>query len=237
MNAPYSCILFDLDGTITDSAPGITSSLAWMFKQLSLPIPSPTELLRYVGPPMLDSMRELAGFGAEQGRHALEIYRAHYLRTGLFDSTVYDGIEPVLAAIHDSGIPFSLATSKPETPATIILEHYDLSKYFTIITGASDDEVRSSKADVVAEALARLTALGADISNPIMVGDREHDVQGAAENAVPTIFVNWGYGSVEEQVGTVAVAHHPSDLIELLFGSRAAMSVLPPDERAPAPVR
>lgn len=222
MNPPYSCILFDLDGTITDSAPGITSSLAWMFKQLGLPVPSPTELLRYVGPPMLDSMREIAGFGATQGQHALEVYRAHYLRTGLFTSSVYEGIEPVLAAIHASGIPFSTATSKPETPTTIILDHYDLTKYFTVITGASDDEVRSSKADVVAEALTRLSALGADISNPIMVGDREHDVQGAAENAVPTIFVNWGYGAVSEQVGTIAVAHHPSDLIELLLGSRVA---------------
>lgn len=216
MKASYSCILFDLDGTITDSAPGIIASLGWMFRQLGYPVPPPSELLRYVGPPMLESLHEIGGFGTEQAEHALEVYRAHYLRTGLFTSSIYDGIEPVLAAIHASGIPFSTATSKPETPTNIILDHYDLKKYFTIITGASDDEVRSSKADVVAEALRRLTALGADISNPIMVGDREHDVQGAAENSVPTIFADWGYGSVEEQAGTVAVALHPSELTGLL---------------------
>ncbi len=216
MNAPYTCILIDLDGTITDSAPGITASLGWMFKQLGYAVPSHTELLRYVGPPMLDSMRELAGFGPEQAERALEVYRAHYLRTGLFTSSVYEGIEPVLAAIHASGIPFSTATSKPETPTNIILEHFGLKNYFTLITGASDDEKRSTKADVVAEALRRLTALGADVSNPVMIGDREHDVHGAAAHGVDTIFANWGYGSVAEHAGAVAVAKHPSDLLSLL---------------------
>jgi phosphoglycolate phosphatase len=212
----FSCILFDLDGTIVDSAPGITSSLAYTFEQLGLPIPSPAELVAYVGPPILDSFRDLAGFTPEQSQAALDIYRGHYLETGVFDATVYPGVEGVLARIHEAGIPMSLATSKPETPATLILDHYDLAKYFDIITGASDDEVRSAKADVVEEALKRLTAFGADVSRPVMVGDRHHDVVGAAAHDVPTVFVRWGYGAPAEEVGTIGVADTADELTELL---------------------
>jgi len=218
MNTPYSCILFDLDGTIVDSAPGITATLAYMFEQLGKPIPTPSELLRYVGPPLLDSFRDYAGLDADESAAALAIYREKYLNVGAYDATQYPGIGAVLKAVHDSPVPMSLATSKPETPATLILEHFNLARYFDIITGASDDEVRSAKKDVVAEALVRLAAMGADISRPVLVGDREHDVEGAAANGVPTIFVEWGYGSPAEQAGSVAVASTPEQLQELLLG-------------------
>jgi len=218
MSTPYSCILFDLDGTIVDSAPGITSTLAYMFEQLGKPIPTPSELLRYVGPPLLDSFRDYAGFDADESARALVIYRDKYLNVGAYDATQYPGVGPVLRAVHESPVLMSLATSKPETPATLILEHFNLARYFDVITGASDDEVRSAKKDVVAEALVRLAAMGADISRPVLVGDREHDVEGAAANGVPTIFVEWGYGSPAEQAGSVAVAETPEQLQTLLLG-------------------
>jgi phosphoglycolate phosphatase len=218
MSTPYSCILFDLDGTIVDSAPGITATLAYMFEQLGKPIPTPSELLKYVGPPLLDSFRDYAGFDAAQSAEALAIYREKYLNVGAYDATQYPGVGLVLKAVHESPVPMSLATSKPETPATLILEHFNLARYFDIITGASDDEVRSAKKDVVAEALVRLAAMGADISRPVLVGDREHDVQGAAANGVPTIFVEWGYGSIAEQAGSVAVVSTPEELQTLLLG-------------------
>jgi phosphoglycolate phosphatase len=218
MTSTYSCILFDLDGTIVDSAPGITATLAYMFEQLGKPIPTPSELLRYVGPPLLDSFRDLAGFTPEESARALEIYREKYLNVGAYDATQYPGVGLVLKAVHESPLPMSLATSKPETPATLILEHFNLARYFDIITGASDDEVRSAKKDVVAEALIRLAAMGADVSRPVLVGDREHDVHGAAANNVPTIFVDWGYGSVAEQAGSIAVVKTPEELEKLLLG-------------------
>jgi phosphoglycolate phosphatase len=218
MSTPYSCILFDLDGTIVDSAPGITATLAYMFEQLGKPIPTPSELLKYVGPPLLDSFRDYAGFDAEESAVALAIYREKYLNVGAYDATQYPGVGLVLKAVHESPIPMSLATSKPETPATLILEHFNLARYFDIITGASDDEVRSAKKDVVAEALIRLAAMGADISRPVLVGDREHDVHGAAANNVPTIFVEWGYGSVAEQAGSIATVSTPEELRRLLLG-------------------
>jgi len=214
----WSCFLFDLDGTIIDSAPGITASLAWTFERLGRPIPTPAELLAYVGPPILDSFRDLAHMSVDEAHHALDVYRPHYLQTGVFNSSVYPGVPELLKRIQESGIPISLATSKPELPATTALDYYGLARYFTVITGASEDEVRSRKADVVAEALKRLAALGADISRPVMVGDREHDVHGAAEHGVPTIFVEWGYGTVAEQVGTIGVAATAEELGTLLLG-------------------
>lgn len=217
MTKPYSSILFDLDGTIVDSAPGITATLAWTFEQLGKPIPTPSELLVYVGPPILDSFRDLARFTPDESQRALELYRGRYLEGGVFNATLYPGVDRVIKAIHESGTPLSLATSKPEKPATLILEHFGLAQYFDVITGASEDEMRSAKADVVEEALLRLTGRGADISRPIMVGDREHDVHGAAAHGVPTILVEWGYGSVAEQAGTLAVASSSDELHSFLL--------------------
>ena len=216
MSSRFSAVLFDLDGTIVDSAPGITASLAYTLEALGEPVPTPSELLAWVGPPILDSFRDLAGFTTEQAEHALTIYRPRYLEVGVFDAHVYDGVPEVLAAIHAAGIPLSLATSKPETPARVVLEHFDLAKYFTELTGASDDERRSAKADVVEEALRRLAAGGADISRPVMVGDRHHDVDGAAAHHVPTIFVTWGYGDPAEEAGSIAIARSPAQLLSEL---------------------
>ncbi|MCU1417606.1 MAG: family hydrolase [Schumannella sp.] len=216
MSNPYTAVLFDLDGTIVDSAPGITATLAATFQRMSLPVPAPAELLAYVGPPILDSFRDLAHFDEETSERALGIYRVLYLETGVFDATVYPGLEGVLSAIHDAGIRLSLATSKPERPATLVLEHYGLTRYFDELTGASDDEVRSKKADVVAEALRRLRAGGADLSRPVMIGDRIHDIEGAGEHEVPTIFVTWGYGAPAESAGAVAVADDAQQLLGLL---------------------
>jgi phosphoglycolate phosphatase len=218
MAAPFSTILFDLDGTIIDSAPGITSTLAYTFEELGRPVPPPAELLAYVGPPILDSFRERGGMSVGEAAEALAIYRPRYLEVGALDSSVFPGVPAVLRAIHEAGIPLSLATSKPETPATFILSNYGLLDYFDVITGASEDEVRSSKKDVVAEALVRLAAFGADLSRPVLVGDRSHDVEGATANGLPTIFVDWGYGAAEEQEGSIAVVRTPAELQKLLLG-------------------
>ena len=221
MKPEWSCILFDLDGTITDSAPGIIASLSRMFEELQLPVPSPAELIGYVGPPILDSFREFAGFSAEQSRRALDIYRRNYDQ-GMLNSTVYPGIPEVLQAILQAGIPLSLATSKPEQRARVLLNHFELVQYFTVVAGASADESRSSKADVVADALSRLSLAGADVSRPVLVGDRKYDVAGAAVHGLPTIFAGWGYGSVAEQVGSLAVALSPAELVPLLLPSTDA---------------
>jgi phosphoglycolate phosphatase len=218
MNPNWTCILFDLDGTIVDSAPGITASLAWTYEQLGRPIPSPAELLAYVGPPILDSFRERGGMTAAEAEHALGVYRPHYATTGIYDCSLYPGVAHLIRTIGASPIPLSLATSKPESLATTVLEHFDLAECFDFLTGASEDEVRSAKADVVEEALRRLAASGADTSHPVLVGDRHHDVEGAAVHGVPTIFARWGYGSRAEEVGTIAAVDSSAELERLLLG-------------------
>ncbi len=211
----WSPVLFDLDGTIVDSAADITASLAHMFTKLGLDVPSDDVLRSYVGPPLLDSLRLTAGFDDAEAWEALKIYRDHYGERAL-RSPVFPGVAGVLERLHSLGIPIALATSKPESMARKVLDHADLTKYFTVITGASDDEELSTKADIVAEALRRLEALGVDVSNPVMVGDRGYDTLGAAANGVPTILVEWGYGSPAEAADAMAIVHSADQLRNLL---------------------
>ncbi len=218
---PWTCILFDLDGTITDSASGITSRLAITLERMGLPVPSPEGLLKYVGPPILDAFHDFAGMDERQSRQALKIYRqlAHKdLTDGI---TVYPGIPELLRDVHRAGIPLSLATSKPESQAMPILEHFGLIKRFTEIAGATDDESRSAKADVVAEALRRLREKHVNLERVIMVGDREHDVIGAKRNGVRAAGVLWGYGSRAELEAACADAlcAAPAELPALLGGA------------------
>lgn len=217
MTKPYTCVLLDLDGTLIDSAPGITSTLAWTFETLGLPVPSASGLLEYVGPPLLHSFEERAGLTEADARHALATYRERYLEHGVLDVSAYPGIAELMTAIKASGKPSSLATSKPESLATLALTHLGLIEHLDVMTGASEDEVRSEKKDVIELALDRLASFGADLRNPIMVGDRHYDVEGAAANGVPTIFVDWGYGSPAEAVGAIATVSNTDELAELLF--------------------
>lgn len=220
MSFPYTCVLFDLDGTIVDSAPGITATLAYTFEHLGRPVPSPSQLLEFVGPPILESFQQLAGMTLTESHQALAVYRERYLEHGVGNVTIYPGLADLLQVLHDSPVAVSLATSKPESLARIALTSLGVIQYLDVLTGASEDEVRSAKADVVEEALIRLDAFGADLSRPVMIGDRFYDVEGAAAHDVPTIFVEWGYGSPAEQVGTVASVENAAQLHELLLGHR-----------------
>ena len=210
-------MLFDLDGTIVDSAADITASLAHMFSALGLDVPSDDVLRSYVGPPLLDSLRLTAGFDDAEAWEALNVYRDHY-GEHVLRSPVFPGVAGVLERLHAAGVPVALATSKPESMARKVLDHAGLSQYFTVITGASEDEELSTKADVVAEALRRLQAKGIDTTDTVMVGDRGYDTLGAAANGVPTIMVEWGYGSPAEAADTLAVVHSTDQLRALLLG-------------------
>ena len=211
MKPHWSCILFDLDGTIADSAPGITASLAFMFEKLGRPVPTEHELLAWVGPPILDSFRDLAGMDQVESAQALAVYRQHYLASGS-ESPIYPGIPALLRRIHKAGIPLALATSKPEFAASMILDNGNLTQNFRVISGSSIDEIRSAKKDIIAEAMTRFGMIGADTSKPVMVGDRFYDVEGAGANDVPAIFVEWGYGSIDEADGAIAAVADATEL-------------------------
>ncbi|TFC93118.1 MULTISPECIES: HAD hydrolase-like protein [Cryobacterium] len=214
----WSAILFDLDGTITDSAPAITSSLARTFAVLGRPVPSVSELLAYVGPPLLAAFREYAGMTPDEAVEAVAVYRADYQNGHLLDTAIFPGVAGVLERIHAAKIPMAVATSKTQHNAIAVLEHFDLARYFAAIVGSTDTETRSSKADIVAEALERLGAAGADLTAPVMVGDRRYDAEGAAEHGVPTILVEWGYGSPAEATAAATTVYSSDRLAKLLLG-------------------
>jgi phosphoglycolate phosphatase len=214
----WTCVLFDLDGTLTDSAPGITSSLTETFITLGLPVPDEAGLLAYVGPPLLESFRDFAGMSELEALNALTVYRTVATERDLHDNAVFPGVQGLLSSLHDTGIPIAVATSKPESRARRILEHFGLAGYFDVIAGASEDESRSSKADVVEYALDRLREQGIDLAQTVLVGDRSNDVEGAMANGIPTILVEWGYGSPAEAGGAMAIVHSTDQLRTLLLG-------------------
>jgi phosphoglycolate phosphatase len=194
----WSCVLFDLDGTIANSAKGITESFAATLSELGQPVPPPDELRTWVGPPPAESFRVRCGFDDAAAELARQLYRKHYQRIGNADIRTFEEIPPVLEALAQEGVPTAVATSKPEHTAIEVLERLGLARYFVTVSGASRDETISDKASIVGEALRRLRADGVDTGNPVMVGDRLHDVAGAAEHNVPTILVDWGYGEPAE---------------------------------------
>jgi phosphoglycolate phosphatase len=142
----WSCILFDLDGTITDSAPGIIHRLALTLAEMGAPVPPNADLLRWVGPPILDSFRDFAGFTPEQSLAALAIYRRLVAEVGPYnESAVYPGMAGLIERLHARGVPLAVSSSKPESQVVPILEHFRLASFFTVICGASDDEHRARR--------------------------------------------------------------------------------------------
>lgn len=215
----WSTVLFDLDGTILDSAPGIIDALTATFEHLGFPVPSRDEFMAYIGPPLLASLQERAGLSEERAREALSVYRTDFRRNGAFDSAIFPGVIGLLQSLRDAGVPLAIATSKPEDQARAILDHFELTPYFDVIAGASENDARTSKAHVVGHALAELTKSGADTSQSVLIGDRIYDVEGAAAHDVPTIIVEWGYGSPAEATGAIATVYSADRLRELLLGN------------------
>lgn len=215
---PWSCILLDLDGTITDSAPGIIGRLSRTLQAMGRPIPLPAELVAFVGPPILDGFRDVASMNEDEAKEALAVYRGLAASEGpADDATVYPGMLGLIRAIHAAGVPLALATSKAESQAVRILEHLGITDCFAVVCGSSEDETRSAKKDVVEEALRRLREQHIDLSNLVMVGDRSHDIEGAGHHGVPAIMVEWGYGSPAEALGAIAVVHSVDQLRALLL--------------------
>lgn len=206
-------ILFDLDGTLTDSGEGIMNCAQLALEHFGLPIPSREEMRVFVGPPLQDTFVKF-GVPADKTDEAIAVYRSRYIPIGKYENTPYPGIPELLENLVAHGHRLYVATSKPEFMSVDILEHFGLAKYFTRICGASMDQSRSTKADVIGYLLEETGEEG----NMIMVGDTAFDVIGAAVHGIPAIGVSWGYGKVEdmEKAGAVATAHSTQELLELL---------------------
>ncbi len=206
-------ILFDLDGTLTDSGEGIIKSALFTLEKFGLPLPSWEEMRVIVGPPLHESFIRF-GVPADQTDEAVRIYRTRYIPIGAYENIPYPGIEDLLSRLCSQGCKLYVATSKPEAMSVKILEHFGLAKYFTLICGASYDQSRSTKADVIAHLLSQTGAS----KDTLMVGDTAFDVIGAKAHGIPTIGVSWGYGDVAEMeaAGAKAIAHTMDELYTLL---------------------
>ena len=206
-------ILFDLDGTLTDSGEGIMNCAKLALEHYGLPIPTEAELRTFVGPPLHESFVRF-GVPEEEADNAIKIYRSRYIPIGKFENRPYEGIRQVLEQLKTLGHTLYVATSKPETMSVEILEHFDLAKYFDIIAGASLDRSRNSKEDVIAYLLEQC----GDYDETIMVGDTAFDVIGAKAHGIPTVGVSWGYGKVEdmEKAGAISIACTMEELFDML---------------------
>ena len=206
-------VLFDLDGTLTDSGEGIINCAIFAMEKLGVPVPPREKMGVFVGPPLWDPFRDF-GVPANRLDEAVDIFRSRYVPIGKFENTPYPGIREVLETLRNQGRKLYVATSKPEVTAREILEHFDLSRYFSEICGATVDKTRSSKEEVIAY----LLSLDGCQENSVMVGDTAFDVIGAAAHGIPTIGAAWGYGKTEDMVsaGAAAIAQSPEDLLRII---------------------
>jgi phosphoglycolate phosphatase len=197
-------VIFDLDGTLTDSANGIVSSFRHALHQIGAAVPDGDLAPRLVGPPMHHTLASM-GLG-EHTEAAIAAYRADYSTRGWAMNRLFDGIVPLLADLRAAGVRLAVATSKAEPTARHIIAHFGLDEHFDVVAGASVDGSRSSKTEVLARALAELAPLPERV---LMVGDRRHDVEGAAAHGIDTVVVEWGYGQADfaDATAPAATAH------------------------------
>lgn len=218
--SPYSCVLWDVDGTIVDVSVGILRRLNVALTHFGRPAPTREELIHWIGPPMFDSFQAQAGMTPEQATEAVSFYRTLGKADGYTtDIATYAGVPEILRDVHAAGIPQATASSKPEIQVDAIVDFLELRPYFLTTVGATPDEATlATKTDIVAEALRRLAARGVDISRPVLIGDRHHDVDGGAANDVPVIFVDWGFSDSHEGDDAAFRVSTADDLRALLLG-------------------
>jgi phosphoglycolate phosphatase len=221
---PVHTVLFDLDGTMVDSEPGIAASLRYAFELEGYPVPDDDTLRTAIGPPFEIGLPALGVHDADVAR-VTRRYRERYEDSGLFEASVYPGIREALAAFAAAGLRLGVATAKPEPTARRIVEHFDLASAFDVVAGATYEPGRRTKAEVIAHALDRF---GLDATPLVlMVGDRDHDVHGAQVHGIPVAGVTWGYGSVAELLGAGAdhLVDHPDELVGLVATARTTIGV------------
>lgn len=218
---PFTCVLWDVDGVIADASAGILPRLHEVFISYGMQPPAPEELSRWIGPPMYESFQR-SGMEVAQSLEAVARYRELAARDGYAASVeIYPGVADVLRAVQVAGIPQSTASSKPENQVLAILEHYELKDLFTVVAGSLPDPTtggNEDKATVIGRALMLLEAAGADISRPVLIGDRVHDLEGAALHGIPVIFAEWGFGEPGEAEGAILEVAHAADLSRALLG-------------------
>lgn len=215
----FQYILFDLDGTLTDSSEGITKSIAYAFEHFGIPFHSLEELRVYIGPPLRTEFAARLGVDEEQAAAMYDKFRERYAVTGWKENRPYPGILEMLARLKAAGRKLAVATSKPYPTAMKVLEYFDLAPYFDIICGSSADGKHGEKWQIVSQALKELSITEEEKPLAVMVGDRDLDIIGGRKNGLAGIGLNVGFGSREEleAAGAVYVAESARELADYLL--------------------
>ena len=213
----YDTILFDLDGTLTDSGLGITKGVQYALKQMGIEAPPRESLFCFIGPPLHKSFQNFYGMDEAASIEAVRQFRIYYNEMGgILENEVYPGIREMLRDLKAAGKRLVIATSKPQAAAEKVMHHFGLDEFVPEIIGGTDDDRRNSKGKVIAWVLREL---GVDPASAIMVGDREHDIHGAAENGIPAIGITWGYGDRAEleSAGAKAVFDTTKETVDYIL--------------------
>lgn len=207
-------VLFDLDGTLTDPREGIVSCIKHALAALRKPVPEDSELVKFIGPPLRASFRDLLS-SEEDADAAVAAYRDRFAAVGLFENAIYEGIPEALEALQAQGGRLFVATSKPRIFAERIIEHFGLAKHFSTVYGSELDGRLSDKSELIAYALAKSKLPPKDTA---MIGDRRHDIAGALSNGVFAAGALWGYGSREEltAAGAQKLYSNPRELEQIV---------------------
>jgi len=219
MRSPWTCVLWDVDGTIVDASDGILRRLTIALTHFGKKTPTRAELVHWIGPPMFESFQANVGMTPAEATEAVSFYRTLGRADGYTTGAkLFPGVGELIADVAGCGIPQATASSKPEIQVDALMDHFGLAPHLTAIVGATlDERTLSAKSDIVAEALRRLSAAGVDVSRPVLVGDRHHDVEGGAVHGVPVIFVRWGFSWPHEADGAQAAVDDVDQLRALLL--------------------
>ena len=193
----YKAVLFDLDGTLTESGEGIVKSVQYALERLGFRDINRKDLLCFVGPPLVRSFMKFYKFSREQAEEGVRLYRERFGKVGIYENKLYPGIPEMLRKLKASGYRIAVASGKPEEYVLKILDYFEIASFFDVVTGSLMDGRRLSKKEVIEECLSRL-GMSDDRKHVLMVGDREDDVFGAREAGVDCAAVLYGYGSEQE---------------------------------------
>ena len=215
MTDNFDTLLFDLDGTLTDSTEGIVRCLEYALERMGCDIPEDKN--KFLGPPLYTSFAEFCGMNEEQVNEAVRIFRERYSTVGLFENRVYEGVPEMLKRLRDGGKRIMVATSKPEVYAVRIFDRFGLSQFFEIVGGANINGTRNDKDEVIKYVLEKAGI--SDRSSVLMIGDRRQDVIGAHKTGLKCMGILWGFGSIEEltEAGADFIAETPIKAADMLL--------------------
>ena len=214
MKYPY--LFFDLDGTISNSAEGITNAVTYALEHMGITPPPKQELMHFIGPPLIRTFTADYDLTPEEGARAVSLYREYYNVKGVYECEMYRGVGELLKRLRDAGYRMVLATCKPTVMAKVVLNYFGIGEYFEMVSGPEFDGTRNEKHQVIAYAMEQLGIC--DPKTALMIGDRRDDVLGAKKCGLPCVGVLWGYGGEAElrEAGAAEVAQNTEKLQNLI---------------------